>query len=76
MEIIGKGLRELRTQNVDLTVKVDSLEQITRNRTLRVAGLKEEENKSKPDIMLMFLKDRLKIDIERGDIQSCFRMGK
>ena len=26
---IGKGLRELRTQNEDLTVKVDRLEQVT-----------------------------------------------
>ena len=58
-----------------LELKIDDLEQRSRNSCLLFHGLQENEGENTNDVAIKFMKDKLGVDIERGEIQRSHRVG-
>ena len=62
-DILSKHVRQLKQQNKDLTDRIDKMDQSDYNKTLRVTGLEESEEKTLAEAITTFTKDRLQVDL-------------
>lgn len=56
--------------------KLDSLEQLTKNNSLRVLGIPEQDNENIPETIIQFINNKLKVTCELRDIDYVYRIGK
>ena len=71
-----KAIGDLKRENSVLHSKIDSMEQASRNKTLRISGLDEAEHENTTDSVINMVKEKLKIEVKKKDIAACFRIGK
>ena len=71
-----KKIINLESQNHFLATKVDRLEQNSRNDTLRISGLEEDESDetSTKDLALKFIRDTLEVTMHDNEIHTSYRL--
>lgn len=66
--------KELRLQTVEL--KLENMEQQTKQKRLKIVGLKEEENENTAKKVLEFINKIMKVETEAGMLTNAYRIGK
>ena len=57
-------------------LKDDDIEQYTRRQNFRISGIKENEDENTDSIVVNFVQNTMKIDLDIRDIDRSHRMGR
>lgn len=72
-----KASMEKQTQILqNMSEKCENMDQILRNKTIRIYGVKEQKNENILKIVTEILKTNVRIDAEKVQIEHCYRIGK
>ena len=63
-------------RRVELELKDDDIEQYTRRQNFRISGIKENEDENTDSIVVNFVQNTMKIDLDIRDIDRSHRMGR
>lgn len=55
---------------------IDALEQYSRRNSIRIYGLPPTPNENPDDTLIKFCKEKLNVEIKKGMLDSCHRLGK
>lgn len=72
-KLLSLEVAETREENEELKRCLDKQEQHSRNRNLRIFGLKYEKSEVLLDRIIKLFKDKLKVDISPTDVENCHR---
>lgn len=69
-----KRINTLEAENSALKKQLDNIEQYNRRNTLRIFGIKENENENVPEIVENMLKNKMQLNISPNNIEECYRI--
>lgn len=74
-DALEKSNTLLKEQNEELLNSLDDLQQYTRRNSLRIFGLKEDNNENVDQAVINICKDKLGVAISADNIDRCHRLG-
>lgn len=66
----------LNVERIQYKQKIDNLEQRSKNNNIRLMGLKEQNNENTLDIVKHLLTEKIKVNIDDGDITAAYRVSQ
>ena len=76
IENLTEQLKRSDKRCVELELKNDDLEQYTRRQNLRISGITENKDENTDSLVVDFVKNTMKIDLDIRDIDRSHRVGR
>ena len=76
IENLTEQLKRSDQRCVELELKNDDLEQYTRRQNLRISGITENKDENTDSLVVDFVKNTMKIDLDTRDIDRSHRVGR